>query len=56
MPMRKNRVISEEGRRRMIEGGRKGGKKATGYVGFAVLKDKDPELFKKLCKKNSRHK
>lgn len=54
MPMKKTRVISEEGRRRMREGGRKGGKNGTGHVGFAVLKEKDPKLFKEISARNSR--
>lgn len=50
---KKVRVISEEGRRRMSEGGKKGGK-AGGRVGFAVLKETRPELLKEISSKGGK--
>ena len=51
--MSKSRVITEEGRQRMREGGRKGGKKG-GRVGFAILKEQNPELLKEIAAKAGR--
>ena len=34
--------------------GRKGGKNGTGHVGFAVLKERNPKLFKEISARNSR--
>ena len=50
---KKIRVISEEGRRRMREGGKRGGS-ARGRVGFAVLKETDPAKLSKISQMGGR--